>query len=476
MKRMKIIFIILFAFICILVFNAIRKKATSRKLTDKIHHTTKEQQSAYAEKAGEMIRCQTVSKEGSFNNSEFEKLNIVMEKMFPLVHEKAEKLTFGDDCWIYKIDGKDTNRNIMVMSHHDVVSGEGEWKYPAFCGEIHDGALWGRGAVDTKTPLFAEFQAIEELLSEGFVPECNLYIGSSHNEEIGGDGIPLAVEYFNKNNITFEAVLDEGGAIIDPPLAGMKCKCAMMAVHEKGRRRIICTANEGTSHAGLSGNTNTPVARMSGFINEVNSKKVFIKRLYPQVKAMFEDLCPYTPFFMQILFANLWCFGSLLKNVIPKINAQAGAMLGTSCTFFEIKGTYEEKQCTAKATLRCVNDKDLEKDLEKLKEIAKKYGVEISDGEYNEYHAPADMNSPAFKYVKNCVAEIFPDVAVASYILPAGTDGRHLSELCNCVVRFAPIQMDAQQFASVHSENENISLEAIGNAVVFYKHYIKNYK
>ena len=476
MEGMKVIFIILLVFICILVFNAIKKKASARRLTDKIHHTTKEQQTAYAEKAGEMIRCQTVSKEGAFNKTEFEKLNKVMEELFPLVHEKSKKLAFGDDCWIYKIEGKDTKRNIMVMSHHDVVSGEGEWKYPAFCGEIHDDALWGRGAVDTKTPLFAEFQAIEELLSEGFVPECNLYIGSSHNEEIGGDGIPLAVEYFNENNITFEAVLDEGGAIIDPPLAGMKCKCAMMAVHEKGRRRIICTANEGTSHAGLSGNTNTPVARMSGFINEVNSKNIFIKRLYPQVKAMFEDLCPYTPFFMQILFANLWCFGGLLKNVIPKINAQAGAMLGTSCTFFEIKGTYEEKQCTAKATLRCVNDKDLEKDLEKLKEIAKKYGVEISDGEYNEYHAPADMNSPAFKYVKNCVAEIFPDVAVASYILPAGTDGRHLSEVCNCVVRFAPIQMDAQQFASVHSENENISLEAIGNAVVFYKHYIKNYK
>jgi acetylornithine deacetylase/succinyl-diaminopimelate desuccinylase-like protein len=36
--------------------------------------------------------------------------------------------------------------------------------------------------------------------------------------------------------------------------------------------------------------------------------------------------------------------------------------------------------------------------------------------------------------------------------------------------------MDAQQFASVHSENENISIKAVGNAVAFYKHYIKNYK
>ena len=460
---------------CVLVFNAIKIKVKARKLTEEKLHTTQAQQMEYAERLGKMIRCETVSKEGSFDDTEFEKLRKVMVELFPLVHQKAQKLTFGDDCWIYKIEGKDTTRNIMVMSHHDVVGVQGEWEYPGFCGEVHEGALWGRGTVDTKTPLFAEFQAIEELLAEGFVPECNLYIGSSHNEEIGGDGIPLAVKYFKENNITFETVLDEGGAIIDPPLAGMKCKCAMMAVHEKGRRRIICTAREGISHVGLSGNTNTPVARMSAFINEVNSKNIFIRRLYPQVKAMFEDLCPYTPFSMRLLFSNLWCFGGLLKAVIPKVNAQAGAMIGTSCTFFRIEGSYEEKKCVAMATLRCVDDKDQEKDLEKMKEIAKKYGVEITDGEYNEYYAPADMGSSAFKYAKECVAEAFPHVASAAYVLPAGTDARHLSELCNCVVRFAPIEMNAQQFASVHSENENISLKAIGNAVAFYKHYIKNY-
>ena len=473
---MKYILILVAVFIGVLIFNGVAVKIKTRKLTAPVQHKTIEEQTEYAQRLGQMIRCETVSKEGSFESAEFEKLCNVMAELFPLVHKKAEKLTFGEDCWIYKIEGKDKSRNIMLMSHHDVVEAQGEWEHPPFCGEIFDDALWGRGTVDTKTPLFAEFQAVEELLSEGFEPEYNLYIGSSHNEEIGGDGIPLALRYFEENNISFETILDEGGAVIDPPLAGMKCKCAMMAVHEKGRRRIICMAKEGTSHAGLSGNTNTPVARMSAFINEVNSKNIFIRRLYPQVKTMFEDLSPYTPFPMRLLFSNLWCFGGLLKMVIPKVNAQAGSMLGTSCTFFEIKGSYESKECTAKATLRCVDDKDQEKDIQKLKKIAEKYGVEITDGEYNEYHAPADMTKPAFSYTKKCVGEIFPYAASAAYILPAGTDARHLSEICPCVIRFAPIEMNAQQFASVHSENENISLSAIGNAVAFYKHYIKNYK
>ena len=39
------------------------------------------------------------------------------------------------------------------------------------------------------------------MLEKGFEPPCNVYIGSSHNEEIGGDGIPTALKYFEEQNI-----------------------------------------------------------------------------------------------------------------------------------------------------------------------------------------------------------------------------------------------------------------------------------
>ena len=51
-----------------------------------------------------------------------------------------------------------------------------------------DGFLYGRGTIDTKTPLFAQLQAAEELLAAGYDFEgINLYIGSSNNEEVCGD-------------------------------------------------------------------------------------------------------------------------------------------------------------------------------------------------------------------------------------------------------------------------------------------------
>lgn len=154
---------VLLVFVLILVSRAVYVKAKARKLMPYAEHETAEKQQYYAERLAKMIRCRTVSVEGSFEPEEFNKLNDVMKELFPEVHRRAEKKTFSDDCWIYRIEGKDSCRSIMLMSHHDVVKTNDEnWDYDPFGGEIHKNALWGRGTVDTKTPLFAEFTALED--------------------------------------------------------------------------------------------------------------------------------------------------------------------------------------------------------------------------------------------------------------------------------------------------------------------------
>lgn len=473
-----IILILLVLLITVLAVNTARNTKKAPKLTEGKVYYSDEEIKKYALRLKKMIECKTVSVKGSYDDTEFKKLREVMAEMFPKVHEKAEKMTFSDDCWIYKIEGKDKSHNIMLMSHHDVVAVQGEWEHDGFSGEIIDGKIWGRGTVDTKTPLFAEFSAVEELLSEGFEFSCNVWIGSSHNEELGGDGIPTALEYFKKNNIVFDVILDEGGAIIEPPLGGMKCdKCAMVAVHEKGRYYLDCTAETGNAHASLtSGAKATPVERMSAFINEVMTKDIFIRRLNPQVTAMFTHLAPYSGTAMKVLFSNLWLFGPLLKKVMPKINAQAGGLIGTTCTFNKIEGSTEAKKCTARAFLRPVDEKDFEIDLEKFIETAKKYDITVTKTENCEYHGPADMSRPQFEYTKKCISEVFPQYPVSPFILPAGTDARTLTDVCQCVLRFAPIRLSAQQLGSVHAENENIDIDAVANAVEFYKYFLKNYK
>ena len=471
-----VIVILIVLFLAVLVLRALMVKG--RPLGAVQHHTTAGQAEAYANRLSRMIACETISRKGSYDDREFAKLRAVMEELFPLVHERCEKLIFGEDCWVYKLPGMDDSRNIMLMSHHDVVAADGDWQYPAFSGEIAEGKIWGRGTVDTKTPLFAEFAALEELLEQGFLPECNVWIASSHNEEIAGSGIPLANEYFKEQGITFELILDEGGGVIDPPMAGLTCeKCAMTAIHEKGRHKVTLTASQEASHGSL-----TPAARgtveerMAAFITEVSAKPKFIRRLNPLMKGMLTALAPYASFPMKLIFANLWCFGPVLTAILPKISPQAGGLLGTTCSFRQLKTSENGLECTSSAMLRSVCLEDFEQDFAWFCRTAEKYGITVEKTDDWEFHAPADPTLPGYAVVKAVLAQVFPDAPSVPFILPAGTDARTLTDVCPCVIRFAPIRLSKEQLASVHGKDENMDIAAVGDCVVFYRRLLEQYQ
>ena len=103
-----------------------------------------EKRAEYAKILSEMINCKTVFTENGENKAEFEKFYSVIEKNFPNITAKAEKLVFGSGCFFYVIKGENAKKNILLMSHHDVVdSGEG-WETEAFSATEKDGFLYGR--------------------------------------------------------------------------------------------------------------------------------------------------------------------------------------------------------------------------------------------------------------------------------------------------------------------------------------------
>ena len=360
---------VLVIFICILLIRAALAAKKAEPIGEKPVYTTEQEDIENGERLMKMIECQTVSSREIYDDTEFAKLRAAVKELFPLLHERAEIKYFSEDCWVYKIPGRDESRNILLMSHHDVVAVTGDWTHEKF-GEISDGKIWGRGTVDTKTSLFAELSAVEELLAEDFEPACNLYIASGHNEEIFGDGIHEAVKYFEKRGIEFELAIDEGGGVISAPIDGIDCKCAMIAVHEKGYHRINVRAVQGDSE-GLTLSDN-PVTRVSKFIAEVSALKLTIK-MPAQVREMFTALLPYMNFPLRLIFANLWCFEPLLIKLMPKINSQAAAMLGTTCVFGSIESkkgkTPRDNECSASALIRYIDEEDLVGDMEKIREL-----------------------------------------------------------------------------------------------------------
>ena len=442
-------------------------------------NTSPENIKEYTKTLKRMVDCKTVFTTDFVNRDAYDAFYKVIEEEFPTLHAKAKRMTFGTGCFVYVIEGKNATKNVMIMSHHDVVDGDEAWNTDPFCAVEKDEALWGRGTIDTKTPLFAELQACEELLLEGYDFEgIRLYIGSSNNEEVGGDGMILATQYFRENNIYFDVVLDEGGAITQGMIPGVKNKSAMVAVHEKSRNMYKCTAKEmEKGHGGLNPSKDNVVVRMSQFISEVNDAKIFKGCFYPEVKGTFTKHAPYMSFPMNVLFGNFGIFGALIKKIMLNI-PQTSAMLATGITFTAVHAGREDapqakaKKAEANMLLRCIREEDLFVGLEKIKQIAKKHGVEIEQT-LRDYCEPTDYRNRPYQVLEEVLNTNFPDVIVAPFLLTAGTDARHFTGLADSILRFAPIDLDKKQYASIHSANEHIKIKNIGECVCFYKDFVR---
>jgi carboxypeptidase PM20D1 len=287
----------------------------------------------------------------------------------------------------------------------------------------------------------------------------------------------LAAEYFKKNDIRFDVVLDEGGAITEGQIPGVKRKSAVVAVHEKSRHYYRCfISSEQEGHGGFGKARDSAAVNIAKFIAEVSDAKIYKGKFYPEVKATFQRHVPYMSFPMNFLFGNMSVFSPLIKKIMMGIPA-ASAMLSTGISFpSAVAVDADNKKFRAKTGecimfLRCVREDDLYSGLEKIKLIGKKYGIEIEEIE-RDFCKPTDFTGDAFRTVEALLHENFPDVIVAPFLLTAGTDARRLTDVSDNILRFAPIDLNREQFKTIHGANERISIKNIGECVVFYKDFI----
>ena len=303
----------------------------------------------------------------------------MLEKLFPLVHEKLEKTEIDGNLLFYW-KGESSEKPILLMSHQDVVPAEGEWSHEPFSGDIEDGKVWGRGAADTKCSVMAFFEAVEELLKEGYTPPVDVYLASSCTEEWAGDGAPKIVNELKRRGIELFLVCDEGGCIITNPIGGVNGNFAMVGVFEKGKADVKFTAHSTGGHASAP-TKNTPIARLSSFVDDVEKHSPFKKRLLPEVEAMFTTLAPYASSFgLRFLLGNMWLFKPLIIAALPSISAQAGAMLKTTIAFTVQSGSdaYNviPQEATLGANMRFIPHQGEKESLDIITKLAKKHGLD----------------------------------------------------------------------------------------------------
>ena len=196
-----------------------------------------------AEHLAGMVRIPTVSNAelAKMDFSKFDQLHEYLRQSYPLVHRHLKLETIGKAGLLYtwKGTGKSKEAPLVLIAHQDVVP-EGDhalWKYPPFSGEIAEGKVWGRGTTDCKCNIMSILEAVEHLLSEGFTPGYDLYIGFGYNEEVmGGEGPAAAmiVQTLHDRGITPGCVLDECGGVEHDTEGGKDEWSAHIVSAEKG--------------------------------------------------------------------------------------------------------------------------------------------------------------------------------------------------------------------------------------------------
>lgn len=476
---MKYLLIIPAVIVLLLLIAVVRILLMPKKKSDYKANEDEKESLRLAEKLSTMIKYDTTSHANIHEVDKFLGFHKVLEELFPLVHRNLEKTEIDGNLLFYW-KGKSSEKPILLMSHQDVVPAEGEWKHEPFSGDIADGKVWGRGAADTKCTVMAFFEAVEELLKEGYTPPVDVYLASSCTEEWAGDGAPTIVNELKRRGVELFLVCDEGGCIITDPIGGVNGNFAMVGVFEKGKADVKFTAHSTGGHASAP-TKNTPIARLASFVDDVEKHSPFKKKLMPEVSAMFTTLAPYASSFgMRLLLGNIWLFKPLIVAVLPAVSAQAGAMLRTTIAFTTQSGSdaYNviPQEATLGANMRFIPHQGEKESLEIIENLAKKHGLDTEIIHTNDYTDPVDINGEAFKLVENVIGETFPGLASSPYVMTGATDAQFYQPICKNCIRFAPVIYGPDQMKGMHGVNECIEYNCLPGAVRFYKNLIKAQK
>lgn len=436
-----------------------------------------------AEKLAGALRFRTISHQDPslFDGEQFQGLHTYLEEAFPAVHATLERETVSDYSLLFRWPGSDPSLNpVLLMAHSDVVpveeGTESEWSYPAFGGEIAEGFVWGRGAMDDKGSLVTTLAAVEALVNEGFKPRRTIYLAYGHDEEVGGqNGAATIANLLGSRGVQLEYVLDEGGAITDM-VPGVDGVVALVGVAEKGFLSLELTVRVQGGHSSMPP-PETAVGILSAAIDKLQENPM-PAALRGATAAMFDYLGPEMPFTRRLALANRWLFGGLIERQFGS-SPEGNAMLRTTTapTIFQagVKDNVLPSSARAVVNFRIMPGDSQTSVFERVTDIIDDPRIKIEPlADLSEPSPMSDLQSESFQGLQRTIRQLFPDAVVSPWLTVGGTDSRYFVSLTPNVYRFSPVILGQGDLNRAHGKDERMSVEACGTLVTFYVQLLRN--
>ena len=370
----------------------------------------------------------------------------------------------GRTSVIARLKGDGSLPPLLLSAHLDVVPAlEPDWAHPPFGGELHDGYVWGRGAVDMKHMAAMSALVLLELKRRGAALKRDVIFAGVADEEAGGRlGAGFLVNE-HADEVKAEFCLTELGGMAVPMA---KATLVPVQVAERGFEWFKIRV-KGTPGHGSIPKPGSAIEKLAAAIEKL-CKKPLGYHLTPTAREFLQAVAAAQPAPASTLLLGLLNKGTVqatLRLVPENRRAAFRAMLFNTAapTMLQagVKVNVVPGEAEAQLDGRYLPGVTREEFLAEVQElIGPEFEIASLEG-----GPPLEMpfDSGVLDAIRKVFAERLPEAKVVPYLMPGLTDAKHYARAGTPTYGFAPVALEKDELFGelYHAPNERISTKGL---------------
>ena len=356
---------------------------------------------------------------------------------------------------------------LILLQHTDVVPANMNfWTRDAFSGEIHDGYIWGRGALDMKGTGISQLAVFLSLHRSGLALNRDVVFLATADEEAGGAyGAGWMVE-------NHPEVFADAGLLINEGGSGYQANGKIIfgvEVTQKVPVWLRLTAIDTPGH-GSSPRPTSSVTRIVEALHLIKENP-FKARIIPEVERIFKSDSKSMEGELSDKFFNIKESIQLegFLEELQEYSASRHALTRDTCSMTRMGGSSKinviPPEAWAEIDCRILPDRPAEEFIETFTDLVKDTGVEVEViMAFTSAISPTD--SDLFKAIEEVTADLYPNSSVVPSVSTGFTDSHFTRDLGIASYGFNPLIAKGDEFSGVHGNDEKVNESAFRQGVI----------
>ncbi len=387
----------------------------------------------------------------------------------------------GKAHFIARLKGDGSKKPVLLAAHADVVGVEPEkWTQAPFGGDIVDGYVYGRGAIDNKGGLAVFAAAILRLARDKVPLSRDVIFLAEADEEGGAYGTSwLADKHWPL--IDAEFALNEGGWIIKNRKDPSKVRYVSISTADKFSISLQITSAGKSTHSSMPRPDNAIFA-LAGALHRLSEYETSVQ-LIPSTRQFFRTLGLTADEPMKTHFADLLSTADAARHAQadreiskdPLLHAFAHNTIAPVIIDGGFRGNVIPGSASVTVNFRLIPGTDVGAFVEEIRRVVADpaINVEIMSraaasqeetlASLNErsQQAPSSEDTDLYRALVASAKQQYPEALVTSYLFQAGTDAGAWRNRGVPVYGIYPYPIDQEDLSRMHGNDERVAVKSL---------------